>query len=68
MAALLSPMAVLLASSPLQRAVNALNDDTFTGIHRLDWFDWSLLIPYFSIMVVLSIYGVYRYELIRGYF
>ena len=68
MVALLSPMAMLLASSPLKRAVNALNDDTFTGIHRLDWFDWSLLIPYFSIMVVLSIYGVYRYELIRGYF
>jgi cellulose synthase/poly-beta-1,6-N-acetylglucosamine synthase-like glycosyltransferase len=47
--------------------VNALNDDTFAGIHQLSWFDWSLLIPYFTIMVVLSIYGMHRYEVIRGY-
>ena len=61
------PVAFLLAVSPMQRAVNALNDDTFTGIHQLSWFDWSLLIPYFSIMLVLSIYGMHRYEVIRGY-
>jgi cellulose synthase/poly-beta-1,6-N-acetylglucosamine synthase-like glycosyltransferase len=59
--------ALLLATSPFQRAVNALNDDTFTGIHKLGWFDWSLLIPYFTIMVVLSIYGAHRFEVIRGY-
>ncbi|MCC7174580.1 MAG: glycosyltransferase [Bryobacterales bacterium] len=57
----------LLAASPLQKAVNALTDDTFKGIHRLDWFDWSLLVPYFTVMAVLSIYGAYRYEVIRGY-
>ena len=51
----------------MQRAANALNDDTFSGIHQLTLFDWSLLIPYFSIMVVLSIYGLYRYEVIRGF-
>ena len=47
--------AFLLAASPYQRAVNALTDDTFAGVHQLTLFDWSLLIPYFTIMVVLSI-------------
>ena len=51
----------------MQKAVSALTDDTFAGIYQLNWFDWSLLIPYFSIMLVLSIYGMHRYEVIRGY-
>ncbi len=62
-----TPLAFILASSPLQRAVYALNDDTFSGIHKLSWFDWSLLIPYFTIMIVLSVYGAHRYVVIRGY-
>ena len=47
--------------------MNALTDDTFAGAHQLTLFDWSLLIPYFTIMVVLSIYGMHRYEVIRNY-
>ena len=27
---------------------DTLFDNTFAGIHHLDWFDWSLLIPYFA--------------------
>ncbi len=60
-------IALFLAASPMKKAINALTDDTFAGIHELTLFDWSLLIPYFSIMVVLSIYGLYRYEVIRGF-
>ncbi len=67
MLAALGPVAFLFATSPLQRAVNALTDDTFSGIHQLSWFDWSLLIPYFGIMLVLSVYGMYRYEVMRNY-
>src|ERR1017187_9926035 len=48
-------------------AIDALFDTTFDGIHRLDWFDWSLLIPYFTVLVILSVYGVHRYEVIRRY-
>jgi cellulose synthase/poly-beta-1,6-N-acetylglucosamine synthase-like glycosyltransferase len=44
-----------------------LFDNTFAGIHRLDWFDWAMLVPYFAVLVVLSIYGVHRYEIIRSY-
>lgn len=58
---------LFLTLSPVQRAVNALSDDTFAGAHKLTWFDWSLLIPYFAIMAVLSMYGMYRYEVIRNY-
>jgi cellulose synthase/poly-beta-1,6-N-acetylglucosamine synthase-like glycosyltransferase len=59
--------AFFLAVSPMQRAANALTDDTFAGIHTLTLFDWALLIPYFGIMAVLSIYGLYRFEIIRGF-
>ena len=40
----------------------------FAGIHQMAWFDWAMLIPYFSVLVVLSIYGIHRYDIIRTYF
>jgi cellulose synthase/poly-beta-1,6-N-acetylglucosamine synthase-like glycosyltransferase len=42
-------------------------DDTFSGIYRLSLFDWSLLVPYFGMLAVLSVYGLHRYETIRRY-
>ena len=30
---------------------DTLFDNTFAGIHRLEWFDWALLIPYFAVLV-----------------
>jgi cellulose synthase/poly-beta-1,6-N-acetylglucosamine synthase-like glycosyltransferase len=65
--------ALLLASSAFSRAVGSVFDDSFAGIHditlhQLSWFDWSLLIPYFGILLILSVYGCHRYEMIRGYF
>jgi cellulose synthase/poly-beta-1,6-N-acetylglucosamine synthase-like glycosyltransferase len=61
-------LAFLAASSPVNRLVRNLFDDTFSGIHTLSWFDWSLLIPYFGILAILSVYGMHRYETIRTYF
>ena len=58
--------AFLLATSANQ-LVQTIFDDTFAGVHRLDLFDWSLLIPYFLILVILSFYGCHRYEMIRRY-
>src|SRR5205085_8583547 len=58
----------LLASSTLGRLTQNLFDDTFSGIHQLGWFDWALLIPYFSILAILSVYGLHRYDVIRTYF
>src|SRR5882724_10991004 len=44
-----------------------LFDQTFSGIYQLSPFDWALLIPYFGILIVLSVYGLHRYETIRRY-
>jgi cellulose synthase/poly-beta-1,6-N-acetylglucosamine synthase-like glycosyltransferase len=58
--------ALLLASSTNQ-FVHSFFDDTFTGVHRLEFFDWALLVPYFLLLGILSVYGCHRYEMIRRY-
>ena len=61
-------LAFLFASQTFgARVTNGLFDDTFSGIYRLSPFDWALLIPYFGILMVLSVYGIHRYETIRRY-
>ena len=67
MLANLLPIAFLAANSATSRMVRSLFDDTFSGIHQLSWFDWAILIPYFGILTLLSVYGVHRYEIIRTY-
>ena len=57
----------LLLASGLEQAIDTFFDPTFAGIHQLAWFDWALLIPYFAVLIVLSVYGLHRYEMIRGY-
>ena len=52
-------------SSVVNRLSYALMDDTFKGIHRLVFFDWAMMIPYFSLLIVLSFYGLHRYVMIR---
>ncbi|MGH9662708.1 MAG: glycosyltransferase [Bryobacteraceae bacterium] len=61
------PFALLAAESGMNRLARTLFDDTFAGIHQLAWFDWMILIPYFSVLIVLSVYGIHRYEIIRTY-
>ena len=62
--------AILLASaapSAASRLYDALFDNTFAGIHHLEFFDWAMLVPYFSVLAVL-IRGTdgHRYALIRA--
>jgi cellulose synthase/poly-beta-1,6-N-acetylglucosamine synthase-like glycosyltransferase len=61
--------AFLLAATPSfsSRIVDALFDDTFKNIHHLEFFDWAIMVPYFAVLAVLSVYGMHRYETIRGY-
>src|SRR6202045_2913813 len=49
------------------KLVNALFDDTFTDLYRLQPFDYAILVPYFAVLIVLSFYGIHRYHMIRGY-
>ncbi len=65
---LAQPIPALLATSALTRISRGMFDDTFAGIHRLGWFDWALLIPYFGILAILSIYGLHRFDTIHTYF
>lgn len=64
----LTSVPALLASSLTESFSNSLFDDTFAGIHHLEFFDWAIMAPYFAILIVLSCYGLHRYEMIRGYF
>ena len=66
MVTVLIPPALLIASVA-DRVWNSLTDNTFAGIHQLQFFDYAILVPYFTILVVLSLYGLHRYEMIRGY-
>src|SRR5271165_4476864 len=61
-------LAFLVTPSATDRLVQRLSDNTFAGIHQLAWFDWAMLIPYFTILAILSVYGLHRYHLIHTYF
>jgi cellulose synthase/poly-beta-1,6-N-acetylglucosamine synthase-like glycosyltransferase len=41
--------------------------DPFRGIYHANAFDLSILIPYFTILIILSIYGIHRYGLVYLY-
>src|ERR1043166_430814 len=64
----LVPLAFLAANTPASRFVHSFFNDTFAGIHKFGWFDWAMLIPYFGILAILSVYGLHRYDIIRTYF
>ncbi len=59
----------LLATTPsLQsRLLDNFLNDPFSGIYQLSAFDWALLIPYFGVLIILSIFGLHRYETMRTY-
>jgi len=62
------PLAFLIQRSAADRLIQSFFNNPFHGIHQLAWFDWAMLIPYFTVLVVLSVYGLHRYEIIRTYF
>src|SRR4051812_3832980 len=61
-------LALLVNRSPTQRLIQNILNNPFAGIHQLAWFDWAMLIPYFTVLIILSIYGLHRYDIIRTYF
>jgi cellulose synthase/poly-beta-1,6-N-acetylglucosamine synthase-like glycosyltransferase len=65
-------MASLLAFAPENGLRHYLKmqyaDQTFKGLYQWNWFDLSLLIPYFFVMIVLSVYGLHRYTMCYLYF
>jgi cellulose synthase/poly-beta-1,6-N-acetylglucosamine synthase-like glycosyltransferase len=61
-------LALVAQKSPTEKLIQNLLNNPFAGIHQLNWFDWAMLIPYFSVLIILSIYGLHRYDVIRTYF
>ena len=43
-------------------------DKTFEHLYHRNPFDTALLIPYFVVMVFLSLYGIHRYQLVYRYY
>jgi cellulose synthase/poly-beta-1,6-N-acetylglucosamine synthase-like glycosyltransferase len=43
-------------------------DQTFKGLYHWNLFDAAVLLPYFAVMIVLSLYGVHRYTMAYHYF
>ena len=62
------PLALLVSHHTTDGLAQMFAETPFAGIHQLAWFDWAMLIPYFTILVILSVYGVHRYDVIRTYF
>ena len=61
-------LAFLVTRSPADKLIQSILNNPFAGIHQLAWFDWAMLIPYFTVLVILSVYGLHRYDIIRTYF
>jgi len=43
-------------------------DQTFRGLYSPNTFDLILLIPYFTVMIILAFYGMHRYALVYLYY
>ena len=58
-------LAVFLAdANPLVRYLqHVFRKDPFQGIYHPNSFDLAILIPYFTILIILSVYGIHRYYL-----
>jgi cellulose synthase/poly-beta-1,6-N-acetylglucosamine synthase-like glycosyltransferase len=62
------PLALLASHSRAAQWSRMFAETPFAGIHQMAWFDWAMLIPYFTVLVILSVYGIHRYDVIRTYF
>ena len=57
-------LSALLAPNPLAHYVQKIfHKDPFQGLYQPNAFDLSILIPYFTVLIILSVYGIHRYHL-----
>src|SRR2546422_11067990 len=57
-------LGLILPANPLiQYLGRVFQKDPFRGLYRANAFDLSILIPYFTILIILSVYGLHRYAL-----
>jgi cellulose synthase/poly-beta-1,6-N-acetylglucosamine synthase-like glycosyltransferase len=67
-----SQLWLLLAAAPLTPWQKTLRHffprDRFVGLYQTNLFDLAFLIPYFTVLVILAMYGLHRYHLVYLYF
>jgi cellulose synthase/poly-beta-1,6-N-acetylglucosamine synthase-like glycosyltransferase len=61
-------LALVAQKSQTERLIQNIFNNPFAGIHQLNWFDWAMMVPYFTVLIILSFYGLHRYDVIRTYF
>src|SRR5947208_17100253 len=63
------PASLIAPQNPVVRYIlQAFHRDPFRGLYHPNAFDLAILIPYFTILIILSVYGVHRYYLTYLYF
>ncbi len=67
MHSLLFAILVAPANPVVKYFYKVFHKDPFRGIYQPNGFDLSILIPYFTILIILSIYGIHRYCLVYLY-
>src|SRR5712692_4030809 len=43
---------------------NIFGRDPFRGLYQPNGFDRAILVPYFTVLIILSFYGIHRYWLV----
>jgi len=61
-------MALCISQSSVTEYYRRLTDRTFTGVYQPNFFDVSIMLPYFAVMTILAMYGLHRYILVYNYF
>jgi cellulose synthase/poly-beta-1,6-N-acetylglucosamine synthase-like glycosyltransferase len=65
----LSALLLFAPQTSLRHQIQMLFYDPFSKVtHHWNWFDLTMLIPYFSVMIILSFYGIHRYTMCYLYF
>ena len=57
-----------LGTDPVTAYWHRLVDPTFRGLYQANAFDLAIMLPYFLVMVILSMYGIHRYTLVYNFF
>jgi cellulose synthase/poly-beta-1,6-N-acetylglucosamine synthase-like glycosyltransferase len=65
---LLTPGIFLAQRSVSQYLHQHFFDTTFKGLYHANAFDMALLIPYFTVLILLASYGLHRYTLVYLYY
>lgn len=62
------PLFFFASRSTVDQVITQLFDDTFAGIHQPALFDYSLMVPYFVLLAILSVFGLHRFEILWRYY